>query len=95
MRLLYMPFGLIAAVIGARAGRRTFALLWGALGSGPKPTPGEPDASLGRVMAASALEAATLAAAAAAAKVLSARVFHYLFGAWPQRAREHRAPQKT
>lgn len=85
MKLLYKPFGIIAAVLGARAGKRAFRMLWAALSNEPKPAPGEPHAPLGRVVAASALEAATLAAVGAATKVLSARIFHHFVGVWPEK----------
>jgi hypothetical protein len=85
MKLLYKPFGIIAGIVGARAGKQAFAAIWSRLSTEPKPAPGEPDVSLTRVVTAAALEAATLAAVSAAVKVLSARIFHHIIGAWPDK----------
>ena len=85
MKLLYKPFGIIAGIIGTRAGRRAFNVVWRRLSDDPKPAPGEPYVSMTRVVSAAALEAATLAAVGAIVKVVSARVFHHLVGAWPDK----------
>ncbi len=84
MKILYKPFALIAALIGARIGRSVFKSLWSKVDadeSPPEPTVEE--ASLGKVVAAAALEAATLAAVAAIADRASARTFQHLTGYWP------------
>lgn len=91
MKLLYKPFGMIAGIVGARAGRQAFRAIWGRVSSEPKPAPGEPDVSITRVVTAAALEAATLAAVGAAVRVLSARVFHHLVGVWPDKPTAGRA----
>jgi enolase len=83
MKLLYKPFGIIAAVIGAKAGQKLFDRVWARVDGGPPPGPKAPDASLGRVVAAQALQAASLAAAGAATDRLGMRWFHYLTGIWP------------
>jgi hypothetical protein len=83
MKLLYKPFGIIAGVIGARVGPKTFDTVWARVDGGPPPGPKAPDASLGRVVAAQALQAAALAGAGAAADRLGMRWFHYLTGIWP------------
>jgi hypothetical protein len=83
MKLLYKPFGIIAGVIGARVGQKVFDGLWKRVDGAPPPEPKTPDASLGRVVAAQALQAASLAGAGAAADRLGMRWFHYLFGIWP------------
>jgi Protein of unknown function (DUF4235) len=83
MKLLYKPFGIIAGVIGAKAGQKLFDRVWARVDGGPPPGPKAPDASLGRVVAAQALQAASLAGAGAAADRLGMRWFHYLTGIWP------------
>ena len=85
MKLLYKPFGIIAGIIGTRAGRQAFNVVWKRLSDEPKPAPGEPDVSISHVVAVAAFEAATLAAVTAAAKVVSARIFHHLVGVWPDK----------
>ena len=84
MKLLYKPFALIAAFIGARIGRNVFKSLWSKVDDdAPPPEPTTEDASLGKVVAAAALQAATLAAVAAVADRASARAFYHLTGYWP------------
>lgn len=83
MKLLYKPFALIAGIVGARLGRSTFRTVWAQLVGGEPPKTTSEDASLGKVVGAKALEAATLAAAGAAADRASRRSFQHLFGVWP------------
>ena len=83
--MLYKPFSLIAGVLGAALGRRAFKAIWSNVSTEPKPEPDEPHASLPQVVTAAAVEGATLAAAGAAARLLAARVFHYLLGVWPRK----------
>jgi Protein of unknown function (DUF4235) len=83
MKLLYKPFGIIAGVIAARLGRSIFKTMWASIDDTDPPAPTSADASLPKVVAAAALEAATMAAVAAAVNRASARAFHYLTGIWP------------
>ena len=57
--------------------------------SGGEPTTAE--ASFPKVVAAAALEAATLAGIAAAVDRASARAFHYLTGIWPGKKKQEPA----
>ncbi len=83
LRLFYKPFGLIAGLIGARIGRKLFDSMWRKVDERPPPPPTSGGASLGKVVGAAALEAATMASARAAVDRASARTFHYLIGVWP------------
>jgi hypothetical protein len=83
MRMLYKPFGIIAGVVGAKVGQNVFKALWARVDESPPPRPELERAPLAKVVAASALEAATLAGVGAAADTLSRRWFHYLTGFWP------------
>jgi Protein of unknown function (DUF4235) len=83
MKLLYKPFALIAGIIGARLGRAVFKQLWAQVDDGDPPSLKTPDASLGKVVGAQALEAATLAGVGAAVDRASRRSFQYLVGIWP------------
>jgi hypothetical protein len=83
MKLLYKPFGLIAAVIGARIAKSLFTSLWSKIDDTPPPDPTAPSATFGKVVAGRALEAATVAGVAAAMDRWGATLFHHLFGAWP------------
>jgi hypothetical protein len=84
MKLLYKPFSIVGGLIGARIGRKVFEALWSGISDSPKPSATDPDTGLLKLTASSALEAATLAASAALFNQLAARLFRYLFGAWPQ-----------
>ena len=83
MKLLYKPFAIVGGIVGGRLGQRVFKTLWAKLDGGEPPKATTEDASLGKVVGARALEAATLAAAAAAADRASRRSFQHLFGIWP------------
>jgi hypothetical protein len=83
MKLLYKPFGIIAGIIGARAGQSAFKALWGRIETTEPPKPETKEASLPKVVVASALEAATMAGVGATIDRLSMRWFHYLTGIWP------------
>jgi hypothetical protein len=84
VKLVYTPFSIFAKQVATRLGKATFEGIWAKVGDGekpPKPTAGR--AGLVEVAGAAALEAATMAAVGAAVDQLTARWFHYLFGAWP------------
>jgi hypothetical protein len=83
MRILYKPFAIIAAIIGARLGRSTFKSLWAKIDSAEPPSPTVAEASFPKVVGAAALEAATMAGVAAVIDRASARTFHHLTGIWP------------
>jgi hypothetical protein len=83
MRFLYKPFGIVAGVIGGKVGQSVFDKLWARIDGAPPPGAKTPDTSLGRVVAAQALQAATLAGVGTAADRLAMRWFHYLTGIWP------------
>ncbi|HZU60157.1 MAG TPA: DUF4235 domain-containing protein [Solirubrobacteraceae bacterium] len=82
MKLFYKPFALIASIVASRLGKGIFKSLWARIDSGDPPSATAADAGLGRVVAASALEAATMAAMSAMADRAAARTFQYLTGYW-------------
>lgn len=94
MKVLYKPFGIAAGVIGAKLGRNAFKALWGRIDAADPPEPTTEEASFPKVVAAAALEAATMAAIAAAVDRGSARAFHHLTGIWPGKKHEE-LPEKT
>ena len=83
MKILYKPFALIASAIAARLGKGIFSSLWAKVDDADPPKPGSPNAGLGKVVAAAALESATMASVAAVADRAAARTFEYLTGVWP------------
>jgi Protein of unknown function (DUF4235) len=88
MKILYKPFGIIAALIGAKIARGIFQTLWSRIDTDAPPSPTTEDASFPKVVGAAALEAATMAAVGAAIDRASARTFHHLTGIWPGPRRE-------
>jgi Protein of unknown function (DUF4235) len=83
MKILYLPFGLIASAVSSFLGRTVFKSLWSRIDEQepPKATAGE--GSLSKVVVAASLQAATTAAVSAAVNRMIASTFHYLFGVWP------------
>ncbi len=93
MKLLYKPFSIMAKSIGTKLGKSAFDTVWARVGDSeepPSPTAGR--ISLPRVAATAALEAATMAAIGAAIEQLTARGFHHLIGAWPDRSPDAEQP---
>lgn len=83
MKLLYKPFALIAGAIASRLGKSAFKQLWARIDDGEPPASNAPGSSVAKIVAAAALEAATMASVKAAADHATARAFHHLFGVWP------------
>jgi hypothetical protein len=83
MRFLYVPFRIIAAIIGAKLGHLVFKSLWSKIDDGDPPGTTNVEASWKKVVAARVLEAATLAGVAAAVDRASVRSFHHFTGIWP------------
>ena len=93
MKFLYKPFSILTRTVATRLGRSAFHAVWQQVGDTeepPSPTAGR--ISVPRVAASAALEAATMAAIDAAAEQLTARAFHHLIGAWPDKNPEAEQP---
>lgn len=83
MKFLYKPFALILGLIGAKLGHNVFKQMWSQVDDEQPPKPTTEDASIPKVVAAAALEAATLAGVVAVVDRVGARTFEYLTGFWP------------
>ena len=83
MKFLYKPLGVVAAVVSAKLGDNTFRRLWALIDGGDLPSAGHKDDSLGRVVVARSLEAATVTAIAVSVERLTMRWFEFLVGVWP------------
>jgi hypothetical protein len=77
--------GIAAALISAKVGDNTFKQLWAAIDGGELPAVGHKDDSLGRVVLARSLEAATVTAIAVSVERLTMRWFEFMVGVWPGR----------
>jgi hypothetical protein len=85
LRLLYKPFAIVSGLIAARVGRSVFRGLWSKIDDQPPPAPGTGDGSVGKVVAAQALQAGVMAGVAAAVDRAFAVAFHHLIGIWPKK----------
>lgn len=83
LKILYKPFGIIAALIAARIGKSVFKGLWSQIDEQDPPAPTAPNATMPKVVGAAALQAATMAGVGAAVDRTTARIFHHLTGIWP------------
>lgn len=93
MKLVYKPFSIFAKSVGTRLGKTAFDAVWDRVGPGPAPpSPTAGQVNLAYLAGSAALEAATMAAIAAVIDQLTARGFHYLIGAWPEKSRKADQP---
>jgi hypothetical protein len=83
MKILYKPFAIIAGLIGARFAKVIFRAVWSRIDDNEPPKATTEGASLGKVVGAAALEAATMAGVGAAVDRAGAQTFHHLTGIWP------------
>jgi len=94
MKILYKPFAIIAGLISSQIGRRVFKKMWARIDDAAPPKPTTAEASLGKVLGAATLEAATMAGVAAAVNRASAKSFHYLTGIWPGEQRAEKPEEE-
>ena len=85
MKLLYIPFEIMANFIASRLGRSIYRNLWAKLDHEPPPVPGAGTASLTKTVGAQALKGAVMAATTAAVDGAMAQIFHHLLGGWPKK----------
>ena len=85
VKLLYLPFGIIASIVARLVGRSVFRKVWARVDEEPPPNPGDGRDGLPKVIAGRALQAAVMAGAAAGVERLFARFFHHVLGAWPKK----------
>lgn len=83
MKILYKPFGIIAALIAARIGKALFTSLWSRIDDEEPPETTAPSATFSKAVGAKVLEAATMAGVGAATDRVAAKAFHHLTGIWP------------
>lgn len=83
MKIVYKPFALIAAGIGARLGKSTFRAVWSQVYDAEPPEPTTAQTTLTKVLAKAVIEAAIMAAMAAAIDRAGAQAFEHLTGYWP------------
>ena len=84
MKLLYMPFRVLAGYLAHRAGNQAFGAIWSKVSDSDRPpSTNAARRPLAAVAGGAALQAAVLAACVAVSDQLAARLFFKLFGSWP------------
>lgn len=84
-KLLYKPFGIVLALVTGKLASALFDAVWPKLdraGDGTVPAPTEKNASAGRAVAATAVQAATYAGTKTAVDRFGVRLFYHLTGLW-------------
>jgi hypothetical protein len=82
-KLAFIPFSVVAGLLAGLVAKKAFDAIWGVIDDEEPPGPEHRDVSLGRVVAAAALEGAAFASTRAVADQASRRAFERMTGRWP------------
>lgn len=82
-KLFFLPFGVVAGLLGGFASKKAFGLAWSAIDDQEPPTPQQRRARLGKLALALALEGAVFRVTRGLVDYGSRRGFAGLTGAWP------------
>jgi hypothetical protein len=82
-KIFFLPFGVVAGLLGGLASKKAFALAWGAIDDQEPPTPRQRRARMGKLALALALEGAVFRVTRGLIDYGSRRGFAGLTGAWP------------
>jgi hypothetical protein len=89
-KILFLPFSILAGLLGGLASRKAFALAWGAIDDREPPKPEDRRARLGKLAVALALEGAVFRLGTGLLDRASRSGFAHLTGRWPGEKRgEH------
>lgn len=96
-KILYTPVSIGLGIGAGFVARKTFSAIWDRLDDQPDgpPKPGDEAASLGKVVAASALQAATFAVTKVVIDRQGRRVYQHLTGSWPGKTIEQTAQDRA
>jgi phage tail tape-measure protein len=83
MKILFIPFSIIGGFIGGFLGKKLFEQVWGLIDDEEPPEPKHRRASLGKVVAAAAIEGAIFKGTRAAIDHESRKAFASATGSWP------------
>jgi hypothetical protein len=91
-KILFLPFSILAGLLGGLVSRKAFALAWGVIDSQQPPKPEDSRARLGKLAVALALEGAVFRLGRGLFDHASRSGFAHLTGRWPGEKRgEHDA----
>ena len=91
MKLLYKPFGITIALLSGFLSKKVFDVIWGRFDDAEPPKPTTKDASMGKVVAAAAMQGVVFKTTRAAVDRYGARGFYYLTGTWPGPEKQEKA----
>ena len=90
MKLLFIPFSIVAGLIAGFAGKKIFEQVWSLVDDEEPPEAEHRDATWGKVIAAAALEGAIFRATKMAADRGARTAFANVTGSWPGEERPDR-----
>jgi hypothetical protein len=93
-KVFFAPVRMIAGRLASVAGRRIVGRVWGLVGGGPPPRPGDRGAAWPRLLAALALEGLVFRTVSGAADQASRRWFARMTGRWPGEHRDETPGEK-
>ena len=82
-KALFIPINIIAGIVAGFIGRKIFDQVWTLIDEEDPPEADDRDATLGKLLAAAALQGAVFAVAKTATRRGSRRAFANLTGTWP------------
>jgi hypothetical protein len=82
-KALFIPFSVLGSFLAGFAAKKLFDGAWSLVDAEDPPDPSEQRASMGKMLAAAALEGAVFSATRAAADHSSRKAFRNLTGSWP------------
>ena len=82
-RFLFIPFGIVAGLIAGLAGKFVFDRIWALIDDEEPPEPEHRDVSMGKLVAATAIEGAIFRSVRGVAEHGARRSFQRWTGAWP------------
>lgn len=85
IKLIYKPFAIISGFATKRLSRTIFKTVWARIEQEPPPVPGTGERSTAMVVGSQALQGAIMFGTAATVNRTTARFFHHLIGAWPEK----------
>jgi Protein of unknown function (DUF4235) len=87
MKILFIPFSIVAGLVGGFVARKVFDQLWGLVDENEPPDSKHRDIQWGKLLAAAAIQGAIFRAVKEASDHYSRRAFAGVTGSWPGKER--------